>query len=236
MATGDKTFIADKETLDSVNSKVGATNNTGGSASAGSVFAKLNAIISSIATHVASWTAARATKVDNLDTTVSSRQSETNALTRYNQLNTNTGVNNTASATGTLSQKLSKVIADIATINTNVTASSKRLVAKKVTANIGAGTSVTVLNVVGAGVFYGGTISLNSISAPTVVTIDGVAHTVANNSGGAFGRMISSANMFQNITTPNVAVPVEFKSSLKIDVRAAGDSNVFFYGDYSLYE
>ena len=41
---------------------------------------------------------------------VSSRQSEANALSRYNQLNTNTGVNNTASSTGTLSQKLSHAI------------------------------------------------------------------------------------------------------------------------------
>lgn len=110
MAAGDKIFIADKQTLDDVNSKVGSTGNTGGTASEGTIFGKLNAIISSIASFVANWTAARAAKVDNLDAKVSTRQSEQNAYDRYNILNTNTGVNNTASATGTLSQKLSHAI------------------------------------------------------------------------------------------------------------------------------
>ena len=115
MAAGDKIYIADKQTLDEVNSKVGQTSNTGGTASAGTVFGKLNAIISSIASFVANWTAARAAKVDNIDAAVSSRQSEANASSRYNTLNTNTGVNNTASATGTLSQKLSHIINTVAT-------------------------------------------------------------------------------------------------------------------------
>ena len=115
MAEGDKLFIADKQTLDDVNSKVGQTGNNGGTASAGTIFGKLNAIISSIASHVANWTAARAAKVDNLDAKVSTRQSEADAVVRYSNLNTNTGVNNTASATGTLSQKLSHIINTVAT-------------------------------------------------------------------------------------------------------------------------
>lgn len=110
MATGDKIYIADKQTLDAVNAKAGATTDTGGTATAGTLFGKINTLITNIAAHVANWTAARAAKVDNLDAAVSSRQSEANASTRYNTLNTNTGVNNTASATGTLSQKLSHAI------------------------------------------------------------------------------------------------------------------------------
>lgn len=86
MASGDKVYIADKPTLDSVNTKLGETNNNGGSASAGSIFAKLNAIISSIATHVASWTAARAAKMDNLDVKVSTMETETQAAARYSAL------------------------------------------------------------------------------------------------------------------------------------------------------
>ena len=125
MATGDKIHIADKQTLDDVNSKVGATGNTGGTASAGTIFGKLNAIISNIAAHVAAWTAARAAKVDNLDTTVSSRQSEQNAYDRYNILNQNTGVNNTASATGTLSQKLSHTINTVNTRQSESDAASR---------------------------------------------------------------------------------------------------------------
>ena len=105
MATGDKIYIADKQTLDDVSAKVGATNNTGGSATSGTVFGKLNAIISGIASFVENWTAARAAKVDNLDAKVSTRQSEADAASRYSTLNSNTATNNTASNTGTLSQK-----------------------------------------------------------------------------------------------------------------------------------
>lgn len=125
MAAGDKIFIADKQTLDDVSTKVGSTNNTGGTASAGTIFGKLNAIISNIASHVANWTAARAAKVDNLDATVSSRQSEKNAYDRYNILNENTGINNTASATGTLSQKLSHIINTVATRESDADATNR---------------------------------------------------------------------------------------------------------------
>lgn len=86
MATGDKVYIADKPTLDSVNSKLGESNNSGGSASSGSIFAKLNALISSVATHVASWTSARAAKMDNLDVKVSTMETEAQAAARYNAL------------------------------------------------------------------------------------------------------------------------------------------------------
>lgn len=128
MATGDKVYIADKQTLDELSTKVGATNNTGGSATSGTVFGKLNAIISSIASFVANWTSARAEKVDkldNLDVKVSTRQSEQNAYDRYNILQQNTGVNNTASATGTLSQKLSHAINTIATRQSESDAASR---------------------------------------------------------------------------------------------------------------
>ena len=125
MAAGDKIFIADKQTLDDVNAKLGATGNTGGSNSAGTIFGKLNAIISNIATHVAAWTSARAAKVDNLDAKVSTRQSETDAASRYTQLNTNTGVNNTASATGTLSQKLSHAINTVNTRQSEADAATR---------------------------------------------------------------------------------------------------------------
>lgn len=125
MAAGDKIYIADKQTLDDVHSKVGSTNNTGGTATTGTLFAKLNAIISNIASHVANWTAARAAKVDNLDAAISSRQSEANALSRYNTLNTNTGVNNTASSTGTLSQKLSHAINAISSRQSEADAASR---------------------------------------------------------------------------------------------------------------
>lgn len=230
MAAGDKVFLADKVTLDTVNrnvsdihSRVGTTTDTGGTATAGTLFGKLNTIL-------AAWTAARAAKIDNIDTNATSAASNAAAASAQ------TAANHTANATGTLSQKLSHVISILAGVNTTVISSNKRLVAKKVTSNIPSGASATVINVAGPGVLYGGTISHNSISAPTVVTIDGVAYTVANNSGGAFARVLGSASMFSNITSGNTVIPAEFKTSLKVDVRAAGDANVFCYVDYSLYE
>ena len=69
---------------------IGATGDTGGSSSAGTVFGKLNKIISDLATHIASWTSTRAGYVDNI--------------------RSYTITNNTASKTGVLSAKLAYVI------------------------------------------------------------------------------------------------------------------------------
>lgn len=70
--------------------KIGAAEDTGGSTTAGSIFGKLNKLISDLATHMGRWTNTRAVYIDSI--------------------NTYTATNNTASPTGTLSQKLSHVI------------------------------------------------------------------------------------------------------------------------------
>ena len=75
---------------------IGATGDTGGSASAGTVMGKLNAIISSLANIGGS-------SVNASDITA---------------IKTATAVNNTASTSGTLSQKISSAIANTATNNT----------------------------------------------------------------------------------------------------------------------
>lgn len=96
--------IADKETQDvikttvdtintntgSLSSKIGTTTDGSGTVSSGSLFAKLNKLITDITAHIANWSVARAAKIDTIET--------------------NTAINNTANATGTLSQKLSSVI------------------------------------------------------------------------------------------------------------------------------
>lgn len=82
--------IADKDTLDSVNTKVGTTSDTGGTASAGSLMAKLNKIITDITTFVGNWTSTRAGYIDNI--------------------RSYTITNNTASKTGVLSAKLAYII------------------------------------------------------------------------------------------------------------------------------
>jgi len=92
--------VADKETLDIVNSKIdtldsvadniyskvdaevaniltdiGATNATGGSTTAGTVMGKLNKIISDLATHMGRWTNTRAGYIDAINTNASNLNS-----------------------------------------------------------------------------------------------------------------------------------------------------------------
>jgi len=69
---------------------IGATGDTGGSSTAGTLFGKLNKIISDIATFVGNWTATRAGYIDNI--------------------RSYTVTNNTASKTGVLSAKLAYII------------------------------------------------------------------------------------------------------------------------------
>ena len=236
MAVGDKVYLADKQTLDEVNSKVGATNNTGGSATAGTLFGKLNAIISSIATHVANWTAARAA---NLDAAVSSRQSESNAASRYNTLNTNTGVNNTASATGTLSQKLSHII--------NLIASSgqKKLTSKVVNFTTAAIGTHTILNITGGGVFEFAYTSMGGTTGALTFEIDGQSQTFNSEPGSKYvGKSMFGAGSLLYIapsTSPTSTVfpsllPLYFKNSLKITVAKSDTAELFFRGNYSVYE
>lgn len=239
MAVGDKIFIADKTTLDEINTKVGATNNTGGTASAGTIFAKLNAIISNIASHVAAWTAARAAKVDNLDTTVSSRQSEANALSRYNTLNTNTGVNNTASATGTLSQKLSHII------NLFTNNRQKHLASKAINFNVAAVGTHTILNITGGGVFEFAYTSMGGPNGALTFEVDGQSQTFNVEVGAKYvGKSLYSPGallyMVPSSSSTSTHFPamraLHFKDSLKITVVKSDTAEQFFRGNYSVYE
>ena len=56
---------ANQTSVDGIDTKIGATNNTGGTASAGSIFAKLNTLLTD-------WTTTRAGYIDNINTKVDS--------------------------------------------------------------------------------------------------------------------------------------------------------------------
>lgn len=244
MAVGDKTYIADKETLDDVHEKVGSTNNSGGTATSGTIFGKLNAIISSIASHVASWTAARATKVDNIDATVSSRQSEALAAERYSVLNYNTATNNTASGTGTLSQKLSHII------NLFSTTRQKTLVSKVVNINIATAGNHTLLNVTGSGQFEFAYTDMGEQSTPITFEIDGnrvvlenlyqgytrgysyISHSLK--SPGSFVSQWSVGATIDEIALTRL--PLHFKNSLKITVATQNTTAHSFSANYAVYE
>ena len=83
-----KKYLADKPTLDEVNSKVGTT---GDAASGTSLFAKVNNLLNTLANHVAAWTSARAAKMDNLDAAISSRAPASTALSTAQWTNTRAG-------------------------------------------------------------------------------------------------------------------------------------------------
>lgn len=83
-----KEYIADKETLDEVNQKLGVNTDA---ASGTSLFAKVNSLLNTVANHVAAWTSARAAKLDNLDTTVSSRAPASTALSTAQWTSTRAG-------------------------------------------------------------------------------------------------------------------------------------------------
>ena len=199
MAAGDKVFIADKATLDAaktaidtVNTKVGVTGDTGGSATAGSIFAKLNALITSFASHVASWTAARAA---NLDEKVSSRQSEADAASRYN----------------TLINQVANVLA--------ATASTPKAYMSHVTLATG---TITILNLTGKGVFYGAfaPMFIASYCSSLIVTIDGTEYSVTPMSGREYLCRSFDGGAYPLSTAAyshaSMAAPVPFKQSFKI--------------------
>lgn len=81
-------YLADKPTLDEVNSKVGTT---GDAASGTSLFAKVNNLLNTLANHAAAWTSARAAKMDNLDAAISSRAPASTALSTAQWTNTRAG-------------------------------------------------------------------------------------------------------------------------------------------------
>ena len=207
MAAGDKIYLADKQTLDDVNAKVGVTTDTGGTAKAGTLMGKVNALITSLLGLMANWTAARAA---NLDAAVSSRESEANAVARHNAL--------------------------LAAISTNAAGNNKRLAAKKVMANIPSKATVTLVDIQGAGVFYTGYITGSNASCKIIINIDGTEHIVSNNTDGTFGRIARYPVMFSIVQTGLFVSPTEFKNRFSVTVESISNSLHTCYCDYSLYE
>lgn len=79
MATGDKMYIADKGTLDSVKSAIGDKNDA---ASVGSVMAKLNGVLSDLSSIVNTWNSTRAGYVDNTNTKINEVNNKLSAMTQ----------------------------------------------------------------------------------------------------------------------------------------------------------
>ena len=58
--------VALESSVEDVKSSIGATGNTGGSTTTGTVFGKLNKIIADLASHISSWTSTRAGYIDTI--------------------------------------------------------------------------------------------------------------------------------------------------------------------------
>lgn len=70
----------------SIQSSMGKTNDPGGTITTGSIFAKLNTVISKLSTHMSSWTSTRAAKIDAIS-------ESTKAMEFGQYININTSVN-----------------------------------------------------------------------------------------------------------------------------------------------
>lgn len=102
------------EEAQAISGKVGATGDTGGSTTAGTIFGKLNKLLSDLATHMGRWTATRAGYIDTINTNAESIKTDVAAVkTDAAAAKSNTAANNTADATGTLSQKLAYIISQL---------------------------------------------------------------------------------------------------------------------------
>lgn len=222
-----RTYLADKETLDNVNTKVGSN----GDSNTTSLFGKLNALLTS-------WTSARAAKVDTIATDASS------AKTNASQAVTNTTTNNTSSATGILSQKLSYIIQQITSLDSRIgnleakpSGSTQKVPTlgdcrNSLPVNYNNGTwCVGAVTIAEAGVLH----SVSDVSATfgllkgAIVTVDGRAYTeLGQPSTGNHKYLAQSKDgQIKWMTEAEVAgsVPIRFNSSCRVDINTNGPGN-----------
>lgn len=211
----------------------------GGSASAGSVFGKLNAVIA----YLLGYVTTALTNVGNYAKRLNDLFTDAR-VAKIDTIDANTAANHTPSATGTISQKLSKVIADLTAIVTGMNEAKKRLTSKWGSFDLTAYTNktVAVLNVSGAGVFRGAyTNNFSNNNCSNIrVTLDGAAYNIATSSGSAYilGRSVT-AERFPLMLTSNPAyiIPLPFKTGLKIEMTLTSSvSSSMFTANYDIYE
>lgn len=212
--------------IDTINTQVatntnaiGTTTDSGGNNSQGTIFAKLNKIINELAAHITRWGADKASKVDSINTAVAT--------------------NNTANATGTLSQKLSQLIVDVAKIPTTQVDNQKVPRSYNSIYLLAKNTTNTILNVSGAGQFhcaFGEYLNGNACSAITV-NMDGQDYEITVPDTGKY--------MYRSVITedaPNplsirdaltsaydMPLPLNFKQNLRITIKTYDKSISQFY-------
>lgn len=180
MATGDKVYIADKPTLDGVNTKVGTNADLAGTTT---VFARVrqiyeymvNTLLTAINGRQASWGAVAGTKtnIDNTATTVGTINTNVNTINTKIGASTDTG---TTTLFGVIKQ------------NQLMHPTKPRYAQASCHSS-----TIDVVNVTGSGILtslsYEPGMSNSNPSASLVVIVDGVSNTVMSTSTGNNGQM-----------------------------------------------
>lgn len=180
--------VKNNAAVDEVNTKIGTTTDAGGNNSQGSVFAKLNKLINELNAHITRWGNDKATKIENINTAVTP--------------------NHTANAEGTLSQKLSKLIQDVAKIPTTQVSSQKVHRSYCTTYILFKNTTNTILNVEGAGQLhcvFGEYLNSNYCSSITV-DMDGELFEITVPETGKY--------MFRSVINEDAPNPVAIRPTL----------------------
>ncbi|MEL7625206.1 MAG: hypothetical protein AAGU12_16700 [Clostridiales bacterium] len=206
----------------SVDGKIGSTGDVGGSTTAGSVFAKMNAVLQKF---VAAWTDGRAAKLDNLDAAVSSRAAASTALSNGVWTNARAGLMDRLD--GTISSRASQISLDALqasanNISTAIAGVSGYHVITGVLANayepqVAQGWK-DIVNVTGKGVFYTNSYRYSTGLNQLSFIIDG--KTVFT---GPIGAGNSVAEALRSLSNPSSG-GISFNASfiLRLEANGAG--------------
>lgn len=225
-----RTYLADKETLDNVNTNIGNTGDTNGTTVTGSIFGKLNVLLSL-------WTSARAAKVDSTSADASS------AKTSASQAASNTATSNTANANGTLSQKLTYIINEAAKILSRVDGIAANTGGEQkvptlgdcrnpIPVNYNNGTwCVGAVTINEAGVLH----SVSDVSLTfgllkgAIVTVDGRAYPELGQPPSSTHKYLAQTKdgeiKWMTGTDVAVSVPIRFSTGCRVDINTNGAGN-----------
>lgn len=163
-----KVYLADKDTLDSVNEKVGTGSDTESSAPT-TLFAGIKHLISTLTNHVANWTAARAAKIDSIDTNTARI-----TVTRAGYIDL---LGNATNGLAAIKSAVTAAGPWFAKYGTNITLGSKTTVSVG-TANVASGNGTKYLNLITADIPEDGMYqwSVNNIDSGYSKTANGTTN------------------------------------------------------------
>ena len=235
--------------VNDIHRRVGQYDDGNYTGDAATLMGKLNYLVTVSGNNIIGWNNCKT----NLDATISSRQSEADALSRYNSLHrlatdnevnisdimAQVGSGNNEDPEGNLSEKLSYIIDHMRSMK------QKKLASKQLNFESSTPGTHTILEIEGGGQFEYAETSMGTSSAILIIEADGEIFTFANKNGtGLVGRFMNypregltrvESGSFNN--SPYVIwQPFHFKDRLTITVEKTNSDASFFRGHYSVYE